>query len=141
MTTRHLLIAGAALAALALSACASTTDDQALKFSAVGINASVKTGVTGGSISATSIQAPKVSKDGKTLYIVTGPCGWTDTPDVASNLNSNANASASGASQTGAFASGDQFFTGHAARYVGLGGGQAPSSAAITAAQTCTAAH
>jgi hypothetical protein len=139
MIIKRLFLLAALAASCALSACAGASlNDEALKASAIGINLNTKTGISGGSVSLTGISAPKATKDGKTVFAAMGPCGQTDTPDVASNLNSNATASASGTNQGAAWASGDQFYTGLAARYVGLGGGQAPSPDAIAAAQTCS---
>ena len=145
MNVRNLLGGLAVVATLAcgLSGCVATYDDQIIKGQAIGLNVDPKTGITGGSVALSGIIAPKAYKNGSnvTVFEATGPCGETDTPDVASNLNSNASASATTTNgQAIAFATGDEALVGLGARYWGLGGGQAPSPAAIAAFRTCSGA-
>ena len=136
-----------ALAAVALTACAH--DPLAPKFvsmkvQAAGANFSPTTGATFGYAATTGHFTPTTTPDGKTLLTVAQPCDQLDVIATYSNLNSKASAQATStgvpsapgvAAPIVAWASGDTAATGAAARLLALGGGQAPSAAALTAYQ------
>lgn len=138
-----LFIAGASLF---LTACANPMAGQfvSLKFQAAGVNYAPATGMTAGYAAGTGHFTPAFSPDGKTPLQVAQPCGQTDMVATYTNLNAKANATASSVGTKAepgvgapavAWASGDTAATGAAARMLALGGGLAPTDAALSAYQ------
>ena len=142
---KRILFLGAACAALA--ACSSdplASKTVSLKFQAIGAHFSPTTGFTAGYAAITGHFVPATTPDGKQLLTVAQPCGQMDVISTFANLNSHSTASATStgsASAPGvqgpavAAATGDESATGGAARILALGGGAAPTPAALVAYQ------
>lgn len=105
MTIRHLFVAGAALAALAVAGCQST-EFRTEKLAVGGVYAAPAT-FGAGYVAGSSTHVPFLTADGKTLFTVPDGCGGTNAPAIYSNLNSNATANAqANSASTGSAASG-----------------------------------